>query len=186
MSKSISIGLVVAMMSGVWAADASAQRDAGAKARGDMRSFWDPGYRRSGGRTAFYQPAQPRTETYRRFSYEPVEINPGDTVVVDGKDANIMNGTDVVGAAPSGLKFKVTKTVDGWLGAIVDVDGQKLKGWIWHKSVELEEQASADSPQIARDRAQTESYRRFSYEPSRTGVSRLGILGRLFSGPYRN
>jgi hypothetical protein len=140
MSRLLLIGMVVAMTSGMWTADAMAQRDAGAKARGEFGTgFWNPQHRRPSSGAASYQPSQPRGETYRRFSYEPVGIHPGDTVVLNGDNVKMMKGTVVVGAVPNGQEFKVTKVVNGWLGAVVEVDGRKLTDWVWHKNVSLEE-----------------------------------------------
>jgi hypothetical protein len=165
MSRLLFIGLVGIMIVGSWGGNALAQRDAGAKARGDMRSFWDPSYRRSGGQSFYYQPARPSAESYRSFSYQPVGINLGDIVVVQGGDAKMMKGADVVGIVPKGSEFKVTKVINGWLGAVVDVEGQTLNGWIWHRNVS-QKAAATELPQARRDDTQAQTYRRFSYEPA--------------------
>jgi hypothetical protein len=53
-----------------------AQRDGGAKARGDMSPFWSPKYRsRSSSRGFVYR--QPASETRRSFSYEPADAVTG-------------------------------------------------------------------------------------------------------------
>lgn len=84
---------------------------------------------------AMPQPMIASEPAYRSFSFEPIGINPGDTVVVNRDDARLMLGRNVVGTAPKGLEFKVTKVINGWFGAVVDVDGQKLSGWIWNRNV---------------------------------------------------
>ena len=94
-------------------------------------------------------------------------MNPGDMVVVKGDSVKMMKGREAVGTVPNGLKFKVTKVINGWLGAIVEVDGHRLDGWIWHKYVKLEENAKADSPEmLTTEETQARGYRRFSDEQS--------------------
>ena len=59
---------------------------------------------------------------------------------------------------------RVVKVVDGWLGAIVEVDGQEMKGWVRNTNVRsANEEASVEEPQ---------EMRRFSYEPSPSVRSR--------------
>lgn len=168
MFRFISVGAAVVTLALLFVSDAVAQRDAAAKARGEFgRGFWDSGNQASRSQSFYYQPARPSVESYRSFSYEPVGINPGDTVSVSGDDIKMMKGSDIVGAIANGTKFKVTKVINGWLGAVVEVDGQKLNGWIWHKNVALDEQASSSEPRAAdRSEAGRRTYRRFSYEPS--------------------
>jgi hypothetical protein len=36
-----------------------------------------------------------------------------------------------------GREFKVTRIINGWLGAELERDGKTYKGWIWHKYVKL-------------------------------------------------
>lgn len=171
MSRLLLMGLLGAMMSGVWTTEAIAQRDAGAKARGEVGTgFWNPMYRRSRSGSYSFRPARPRAESYRSFSYQPTEINPGDTVVVKDDAVKIMDGTNVVGTVPNGLQFKVNKVLNGWLGTVVDVDGQALKGWIRRGNVELAEKAASKLPEATCENTQVSNYRSFSYEPSRSGV----------------
>lgn len=128
-------------------------RDAGWKMRGDYsRPSSSSGYRSFGG-YPYYAPTP--SEAYRSFSYEPIGIQPGDSVVVTGNNIKMMKGANIVGAVPNGLKFKVTQVVDGWLGAIVEVEGQELSGWIWHENVSLAEDAAGALPQAARDNTQS-------------------------------
>ncbi|MBW3601062.1 MAG: hypothetical protein KY475_27815 [Planctomycetes bacterium] len=88
----------------------------------------------------------PQAESYRVFSFEPIGINPGDTVVVSRGDVKLMRGPNAVGEVPQGLQFRVTKVINGWLGAVVDVNGQQLKGWIWNRDVRLAEEAPPIPP----------------------------------------
>jgi len=120
----------------VWAL----QPDAGAKIRGD----YGPGFRRpssaartgSGARMA-------ETREYRTYSVEPIGILPGATVVVGKESAPVMLGRQVLGTLPKGTQFKVLKITNGWLGAVIDVDGKTLNGWVWHKDVVVPESAAA-------------------------------------------
>ena len=89
MSRLLLIGAVVVVMSGVWTIDAMAQRDAGAKARGEFGTgFWSQQYQRPNRASATYQPRQPSGESYRRASHEPIGIRAGDAVVVTGGALN--------------------------------------------------------------------------------------------------
>lgn len=167
MSRSVWIGLLTTVLFGAVSAVAVAQRDAGAKARGDMRGFWDqrPAVSRVYRGPVFYQPA-PATEGYRRFSYEPVAIGRGDTVVVDVDRAKLMSGPNQVGTLAKGREFQVTRVINGWLGAVVEENGKELKGWIWHRNVLLD-RAGDRSPDTAGSVGPPQrAYRRFSFEPS--------------------
>jgi hypothetical protein len=90
-----------------------------------------------------YQPSvevlSPSVQSYRSFSYQPRTISAGDSVVVTGDNIRLMRGPNVVGTIPRGLRFEVTKVVSGWLGAVVEVDGQTLNGWVWHANVTRED-----------------------------------------------
>jgi len=133
------MGIILAVLSSGWTTDGWAQRDVGAKARGEFGTgFWNSKSRQSTGR-ASYQPAQASTESYRRFSYQPTRIQAGDNVIVKGDGVKLMKGANTVGVIGDGTKFKVTKVIDGWLGSSVEVEGRKLAGWVWHESVALAE-----------------------------------------------
>jgi hypothetical protein len=105
-------------------------------------------------------------ESYRRFSYEPAAIAPGDAAVVRGENVKVMKGAEVVGTAPQGLTFKVTKVTDGWLGAVVEVEGRKLSGWIWSGNVAVEGKSSAPPRTAVIPEAGREAIRRYSFEPT--------------------
>jgi hypothetical protein len=146
-----------------------AQRDAAAKARGEFGTgFWNPKYRQSQSQTYSFRAVQPGAESYRSFSYQPSAIAVGDTVVVNRDGVSVMMGMEMVGAAPSGLEFTVTKVIDGWLGTVAEVDGRELKGWIWNGNVSLKQSATAESPQASLENPPTNTYRVFSYQPSQT------------------
>jgi hypothetical protein len=154
MSKIFSVTALIVAISAMSAADAFAQRGA------DRLGILKPHYGSSGGmsrsnygfsqRAPMYSSrpaspiyAQPAPENaYRSFSLEPIGIRPGDTVAVRRENARLMLGPNVVGTAPAGLTFKVTKVVNGWLGAVVEINGQQHKGWIWNRDV----QAADDVP----------------------------------------
>lgn len=89
-----------------------------------------------------YDYAQPQASiasepAYRVFSLEPLGIRTGDNVVVTGDNVKFMRGANAVGAAPKGLEFKVTQVMNGWLGAVVTVDGKELRGWVAGRHVRL-------------------------------------------------
>jgi hypothetical protein len=82
---------------------------------------------------AYSRPVQ--ADSYRLFSFEPLGINPGETAVVDREGARLMYGPNVVGDLPQGAEFRVTRIVNGWLGAVIERDGRQLKGWVWNGDV---------------------------------------------------
>ena len=159
------VGLLAIAMSGFWVAEGMAQRDAAAKARGEYgRGFWSQERVSQRANSYYVQPTQATEEAVRSFSYEPARFMEGDEVVVAGRDVRMMVGRDVIGSMPDGLHFRVVKVVDGWLGAIVEVDGQEMKGWVRNTNVRYaNEEASVEQPQ---------EMRRFSYEPSPSVRSR--------------
>ncbi len=80
---------------------------------------------------------------YRSYSFEPIAIQPGDVVTVQRNNARLMHGQTVVGSAPAGTTFEVTKVRDGWVGAVLDLNGREVKGWIWNGDVRA---ADLDQP----------------------------------------
>jgi hypothetical protein len=164
MSKILSIAAAIVAVSAIGASDAFAQRGRdplgigkpyyGSGAGGGMRGGMGGGMM---GRSYSYAPqpagsfySQPTPlasePSYRSFSFEPIGINPGDTVVVSRDDVNLMRGRNVVSEVPKGLEFRVTKVINGWLGAVVEFDGQQQKGWIWNRHVRLAEEAPPAPP----------------------------------------
>ena len=119
--------------------------------RGGSHGIWKPHYSNPGpggsypGRSySFVQPYPGPTSVapapaYQRFSFEPLGIAAGDKVVVTGDNIQLMLGNAVVGAAPKGLEFNVTKVRNGWLGAVVTIDGKEYRGWIFNRNVRLVE-----------------------------------------------
>ena len=168
MLRFCSVGVALVLLSSMVVSDAAAQRNAAAKARGDFGTgFWNSGNRNVGRRSYSYQPTRSTAESYRSFSYEPAAFSPGDTVHVRRDGVQMMKGADVVGALENGTQFTVTKVIDGWLGAVIEQDGQTLNGWVWHNNVVSGDQAMSSEPTAAaRPESQPETYRRFSYEPS--------------------
>lgn len=111
-----------------------------------------PGYQQSyayRGQPFGYAQPQPRIAVqpeYRTFSIEPLGFGPGDTVVVNRDNVNLMLGRNVIGVVPAGAQFKVTKVVNGWLGAVLTVDGKEHRGWIWNGNVRRSDTAPVPSP----------------------------------------
>ena len=149
-----------------------AQRDAGAKARGDFESFWGPRYQSRSYSPGYLETRrsfsyQPQVEARQSFSYEPAPFHVGDKVIVSANDTKLMKGTDILAVVKKGETFEVGQVEGPWLGAEIAMDGNKFKGWIWHKHVASADQspaAASDSPAAA-SQPQVER-RSFSYEPS--------------------
>lgn len=110
----------------------------------------------------------PTVEGYRSVSHEAIGIQVGDTVAIKGDDVKLMRGTNVVGVVPNGLEFNVTQVRHGWLGTVVEVNGQKLNGWVRNSDVTHHGEATIASQPSVTDEVPAQSYRRFSYEPSRS------------------
>src|SRR5690606_23261312 len=85
-------------------------------------SYAQPAYRYSAP-----QPAVTPEPSYWTYSIEPLDVRPTDRVIVSRDNARLMDGRTVVGVIPSGHEFEVTKVVNGWLGAVVNLNGQELK-----------------------------------------------------------
>jgi hypothetical protein len=128
---------------------------------------------------SFYQPT-PAAESYRSFSYEPVPVSSGETVVVGPRQALVMVGPREVGVLDSGQPFTVSRVVNGWLGAIVEQDGKELRGWVWHRNVEPQPMADSADQQngTAREETPVPSYRRSSYDPTEDQVIGPSIRSR--------
>lgn len=179
MSRSICVGVMVTGLALAGAADAVAQLDGTAKARRDYgrglsggqqaggQSFARPAYRPT------YSPA-PAVESYRSFSYEPVAIDAGDKVVVRQDAARLMLGKEQVGALPREHEFTVTEVKNGWLGAAMQKDGERILGWVWHRDVATPAGAAPEP-----------TYRRFSYEPAEATGSPVQTMRPTFqaTGP---
>lgn len=169
MSRLLLVGVVAAAVFGAVVTDALAQRSAGAKARGEFgRGFWNQGpvYGQYYAGPTYYQPT-PAAEGYRSFSYRPVPFEAGETVVVSPGAARVMVGREQVGTLQEGQEFEVIRVVNGWLGAMVEQDGQEIRGWVWQGNVVPQSTAAPAPPPApaAREAAPTQNYRSFSYEP---------------------
>jgi len=156
MSRFLFSLFVAAAVTGLCSSEAMAQRDAGSKARGEFgKGFWSSTNRGSSSAVnrGYYSSPQPansvtNSQDYRSFSYEPVAINRGDSVVVDRDNVNMMLGNQSLGNVPKDTTFKVIQVTNGWLGAEIDMNGRKVKGWVWNKNVRSEaaEEAVPSAP----------------------------------------
>ncbi|MEQ8789005.1 MAG: hypothetical protein RIC55_22020 [Pirellulaceae bacterium] len=132
-------GAALAVVLVAMSSTAFAQRDAGAKARGEFgRGFWNSSRSTN---TYRYVPSYSATQASRVYSYQPIGVNPGDMVKVTANHAKLMDGRRVVTTVDQGQEFEVGKVTNGWLRAEIERDGKKLEGWIWHKNVRLEDEA---------------------------------------------
>lgn len=59
-----------------------------------------------------------------------------DEVVVQGKEAKLMLGKDVLGAIPGGSRLKVQKVNDQWLQVCYPVNGKETVGWVHSRDVD--------------------------------------------------
>jgi hypothetical protein len=139
--KCAGVALAVLVAAVTMATPAFAQRDAGAKARGDFgRGFWNSYPSRTYYR---YVPAYSTTQQYRTYSYQSIGINPGDNVQISADKAKLMDGPRVVTTIDKGQKFEVEKVTNGWLRAEITRDGKELEGWVWYKNVKLQDAENA-------------------------------------------
>jgi|FLYL01.1.fsa_nt_gi hypothetical protein len=123
---------VMVLAIGMAAADGWAQRDAGAKIRGDF----GPGFRRPlAGRRIAVEPARVEEREYRSFSVEPIGIQPGDMVAASKDGVPVMLGRETLGTLPKGTQFKVLKVLNGWVGGVIESEGKKLNGWVWYRNL---------------------------------------------------
>lgn len=97
---------------------------------------------------------------------QAAEPSAGTRVTVAIENANLMRGSHVVGALDKGLDFEVTRVIDGWLGAVIERDGQQLKGWVWHKHVSPAADSAPASPVARSEEWPVRAYRPLSYEPA--------------------
>ncbi len=181
MYRLVLFGAALALVLPLLASDAAAQRDAAAKARGEVGTgFWNPQYRRSARRRSFERPSSPISETYRRYSYEPADIRPGDAVVAVGQDVKLMRGKKVLARLPAGKRLEVRQVRGPWVGVTIEVDGSRIGGWIRRSDLAL----TADSSRAVTSEPARESYRSFSYEPTDRFRSRSRSRSTKSNPPY--
>jgi hypothetical protein len=155
MQKRITLAALATAIALVGASDVLAQRTGawkphyGGGAGGGGSSSAGRSYAPSFNYARPVQPAQPmiaQEPGYRTFSIEPLGISAHDNVVVNRNNARLMLGRNVVATLPQGIEFQVTRVVNGWLGAVVNLDGQEHKGWIWNGDVQLSDRGVPTPP----------------------------------------
>ena len=130
---------------------AEAQRDAGAKIRGDFSRYSD----RSAGpaqravspqpiyptqpRAMAVQPqpvtdAFPAVDPYAAHSLQPLPFGVGDDVKVVS-DTRLMRGRRVLGSVEAGQQLRVLKIRGPWVGVAAEVDGREIGGWLWYSQL---------------------------------------------------
>jgi hypothetical protein len=179
MRKFFVLSSAVVLVAVLTTPNAFAQRDAGSKARGDMTDFWGRRTQRASSRGSANMRANrvlpSAVESYRSFSYVPAapSLSAGDAVVVANDDTKLMSGRDVVASVPRGTAFTVTNVTNGWLGAVVEIDGKKANGWIRNSDVRaadlgavVEQEPAQDVQIAAQPSPAVQQYRSFSYQPS--------------------
>jgi hypothetical protein len=142
-----------------------AQRDAGAKARGDFSPFWSPKSSSRGAmRTQGF--AEPRRsfslEPRQSFSYEPAPFQVGDRVVSTDQ-THVMKGRERLAVIDQGRELEVRKIEGPWVGVEFEADGKRVSGWIWHQHLRLADESAASDRSAATPRVERRS---FSLEPA--------------------
>lgn len=133
---------------------AEAQRDAGAKLRGETGRYSGrpsgatprtvspqpsysarPGFAIQPG-TTVVQP-QPSPEPYEAYSVQPLPFSVGDDVAVVSESARLMRGRRTLGTVPGGQQLRVLRIRGPWIGVVTNVDGREVGGWLWYSQVAL-------------------------------------------------
>ena len=73
------------------------------------------------------------------------EIEVGDTVVVNKDVARLMQGFDILATVRSGQELQVHKIQGDWIGTLVQIRGQYVRGWIAKGNVTFVRKAGPDS-----------------------------------------
>lgn len=156
----------IAVLSEAAMPDAQAQRDGGAKARGEFGTgFWNPKYRRARRRSVGASRATTKQLATRRRSDAPGRMVRGDAVILK-RDSKLMDGRIVLAVLRKGRRVVVAKVSNGWVGTHVEVGGKRLKGWLWrnHLTASAGRVAKKESRQTSLGRRSTgvasSSYRR--------------------------
>ena len=132
--------------------DVLAQKDAGAKMRGESTTrFWHPKYRVSRPASCDCYSCLSRELSVRDdSSSESGATDSAGTVVITQNPVKLMSGRSIVATIPQGRAIHVRKATKGWLGAEVEVDGKTFKGWIWGANVTRQDPLTISGQQIPR------------------------------------
>jgi len=167
---------------------AYAQRDAGAKARGEFGTgFWNSGNNSSYSAPARnYVPAYEYRQTYsftpapidnrQSFSHSNREFVRGDQVVVQFDQVKIGKGEVTVGYMNRGESFEVKQVIDQWLGVIIEREGKRLSGWVSKENVQFAPTQSAG----------IETRQSYSYEPVQQPVQQNFHYSQPSTPAFRN
>lgn len=142
------------------ASPAEAQRDAGAKLRGDAGRYSGrtggstpraispragyalppgavarPGYSAVQPGVTSVQP-QPVAESDQAYSVVPLEFEVGDNVTVVSDSALLMRGRRAIGSVPPGRQLRVLQIRGPWVGVAAEIDSRNVGGWLWYSHVE--------------------------------------------------
>lgn len=153
----IPVGAAVLAALSFAALPATAQRDAGAKIRGDAGRYsgrdWSapsaaapravyparpsysvtPGYTPQA--TATNTPVRPTPESYEAYSVQPLPFVVGDYVTVVGDSTRLMRGRQTLGYVPVGQQLRVLRIRGPWVGVATEIDGRQAGGWLWYSQV---------------------------------------------------
>jgi hypothetical protein len=75
------------------------------------------------------------SETRQAFSYEPLDFRVGDRVVIAKDNTVLKVEHTVLATLNKGQEFMVTHIQGPWVATSLEVNGNKLVGWVWFESV---------------------------------------------------
>lgn len=143
-----------------------AQRDAGAKLRGDIGRYSgraaQPSPRATSPRVVSPQPRafapqpvtpaqrravmpaqpQPAVDPYAAYSLQPLRFEVGDKVRAV-RNTHLMRGRRVLGSVAAGQQLRVLRIRGPWIGVVTQADGREVGGWVWYSQVERVDAATS-------------------------------------------
>lgn len=69
-------------------------------------------------------------ESRRAFSYQPLAYQPGDTLEVTAKQAELKIGDRVLATVRQGQRIHVAAVQGPWVGTHIEHEGRQISGWI--------------------------------------------------------
>lgn len=112
-----------------------AQRDAGAKARGDYSRGFDSPRRTMNYYRPSYLGARSSSTSQESLSVEPIDFHAGDQIKFTA-NTPLRMGEKTVADVSKGTETKVLKTIGRWIGVEVQHDGKPVRGWVTFHAVE--------------------------------------------------
>lgn len=160
MYKKVGACLLAGLLAALALSDspAAAQRDAGAKLRGDTGRYSGrtggqaprvvtprPGFgyaaqpgaaRPSNSPQPSVAAAQPQASAVTEaYSIAPLPFEIGDDVQVTAELAQLMRGRSAIGGIPAGTQLRVLQIRGPWVGVAAVINGREVGGWLWYSQV---------------------------------------------------